>query len=104
MDIVKRMLQIIDQVQTFYAKGLSQGSAPFIAETPEFTIITAKENISTVVQTEYKASSDSGSYFYIPSAEAFGSSFNKSSTIVVKVIVNQYLVVVVLLKITVIDS
>ena len=85
MKIVKQMLQIIDQVQTFHARSLTQDSAPFIAETPEFTIITAKENVSSIVQTEYKASSDSGSYFYIPSAEAFGSSFNESSTIVVKV-------------------
>ena len=86
--MVNRMLQIIDKVQTFHARSLSQGSTPFIVETPEFTIVTAKENVSNIVQTAYKASSDSGSYFYIPSAEAFGSSFNESSTIVVKVISN----------------
>ena len=86
--MVNRMLQIIDKVQTFHARSLSQGSTPFIAETPEFTIITAKENVSNIVQTAYKASSDSRSYFYIPSAEALGSSFNDSSEIVVKVMVN----------------
>ena len=85
---VNRILQIIDLVQTLHSRTLTQGSAPFIVETPAFTIITAKENVSNIVQTAYKASSDSGSYFYIPSSKAFGSSFNESSTIVVKVISN----------------
>ena len=90
--MVNRVINILDQIQTFQARGLTPGSAPVIVETPQFTAVTAKTSIGTITQSAFKASADSDTYFQIPSAEVFGNSFNENSSIVLKVMLRLYVI------------